>query len=308
MNIFQKTQEEKDFKRLFVYDLKGREIYTNTNGIEQWFVYDNDLLYKHVRSDGFTRFFKYNQNGGLLSTKDTSGFEEWCEYDENGHKRRYKNSKGKEEYFEYTAEGRLLLFIPSNDVNKATIYRYDGQGNQIYLRDKLINMEEWWDYNNKGEIINHRDNKGLEEWFEYDEKGRLIKSKTNEGLVETRCYDNENRLCQIKNNAGYEQIYKYDTLGNQTYYKSHVIPKKKESWEEKLIPAGDAFEEWKVYNDQGLLIHYKNSAGNEKWIDYDDYGNETNYKNIDGVEVKKEYLFYEELQDDTQWLFSFEQL
>ena len=38
------------------------------------------------------------------------------------------------------------------------------------------------------------------------------------------------------------------------------------------------YEYWLDYDENGNIIHYKNSNGNEKWYDYDENGNIIHYK------------------------------
>ena len=46
------------------------------------------------------------------------------------------------------------------------------------------------------------------------------------------------------------------------------------------------FEYWKEYDENGNMIHYKNSDGVEYWREYDGYDNEIHYKHQMGVNKK----------------------
>lgn len=52
-----------------------------------------------------------------------------------------------------------------------------------------------------------------------------------------------------------DSIIKYDTKGNKIYYKNSIM------------------ERWQEYNDNGNLIHYKDSKRYERWWEYDANGN-----------------------------------
>ena len=65
---------------------------------------------------------------------------------------------------------------------------------------------------------------------------------------------------------------KYDNNGNVVHYKDS---------------NGD--ERWLDYDKNNNPIHYKNSTGSESWCEYDENGNLIHYKNSDGLEYWKRY-------------------
>ena len=73
---------------------------------------------------------------------------------------------------------------------------YDEKGNLIYHKDHN-GREIWW--NEKGDIIHRKYSDGFEEWREYDERGDITHYKNSDGREEW--YDGEgNIIDDIKNN------------------------------------------------------------------------------------------------------------
>jgi YD repeat-containing protein len=124
---------------------------------------------------------KYDSNGNLIHSKNSSGYEELYEYDSNGNLIHFKNSGGSESWYEY-----------------------DDDGNQIYC--KLSNIHESWnEYDADGNVIYMKTDKGYETRFVYDSNGNMIYN----------IYSNE----EFKGWKGVERWYEYDSNGNMIHYK-----------------------------------------------------------------------------------------
>jgi len=65
-------------------------------------------------------------------------------------------------------------------------------------------LEEWREYDSKGNNIYFKNSNGLEEWREYDSKGNNIYSKDSDGLEEWREYDSIGNKIHFKNSDGEE--------------------------------------------------------------------------------------------------------
>jgi len=173
-------------------------------------------------------------------------------------------------------------------------------------------VEQWSDYDNKGNVIHYKNSDGLETWNEYDDKGNAIYYKDNVGYERWSEYDNKGNVIHYKNSNGYESWYEYDDKGNEIHFKNsdgletwneyddkgNVIHFKNsnsyESWNEdkgNVIHFKDSngYESWNEYDDKGNVIHYKDSEGLETWNEYDDKGNVIHFKNSDGFEYWNEY-------------------
>ncbi|MBE6361248.1 MAG: hypothetical protein E7059_07350, partial [Treponema bryantii] len=173
-------------------------------------------------------------------------------------------------------------------------------------------VEQWSDYDNKGNVIHYKNSDGLETWNEYDDKGNAIYYKDNVGYERWSEYDNKGNVIHYKNSNGYESWYEYDDKGNEIHFKNsdgletwneyddkgNVIHFKNsnsyESWNEdkgNVIHFKDSngYESWNEYDDKGNVIHYKDSEGLETWKEYDDKGNVIHFKNSDGFEYWNEY-------------------
>ena len=44
------------------------------------------------------------------------------------------------------------------------------------------------------------------------------------------------------------------------------------------------FKEWHEYDDNGHLIHYRDSDGHEDWKEFDDNGNVIHHKTFEGID------------------------
>jgi YD repeat-containing protein len=148
--------------------------------------------------------------------------------------------------------------------NLGTIIEEDGMitCNQIKVSRELP-KEEWdnCEFNEDGQlayirhtytsIISDNEEK-VEEWFEYDERGNQIHTKSTSGYENWVKYDDQNRVIYIrtKNESDYpsdeEYWAEYDEQGHEIYVK---------------YPNG--FEEWKEYNEDGEQIGYKDNEGSE---------------------------------------------
>ena len=70
-------------------------------------------------------------------------------------------------------------------------------------------------------------------------------------------------------------ISEYDNNGNLIHYKN-----------------SNGYEYWKEYDSNGNLIHSKDSDGKEEWNEYDSNGNQIHYKDNDGEEYWHEYTYW----------------
>ena len=120
----------------------------------------------------------------------------------------------------------------------------------VHYKD-VDGYEQWYECDDKGNMIHIRESNGFEKWYEYDDKGKVIHSKDSNG---------------------YEQRNKFDDKGNQIHFVN-----------------SDEYEEWQKYDKNGNLIYYENSNGLKKWHERDDKGNEIHYRDSDGYEIRKEY-------------------
>ncbi|MCX2681401.1 hypothetical protein OOZ15_15715 [Galbibacter sp. EGI 63066] len=311
MEIFQKIVDMGVNKTYYAFDESGKLIYQK-------------LTFQNNKNENREIFYKYNAEGKLIHSKDTNGYEVWWEYDEHGHEKVYKNSSRRNRYSKYNPEGKLLWRSTRKDGENADIYRYDEKGNLIY--SKTFYGEEWREYNEDGKEIYRKGSSGTEMWFEYNAKGKLMIITTNyekvgesinweKGIssdirfVERIFRDEARKILRSIDDMGYEKIHKYDDRNNLIYRKKGFIKTpKSEPW----MLEDEGSEEWWEYNDQNEETYHKDKFGKERRKTYDAYGNEISCKHTyEGEQysvVKAQYLYYEQLTDDTEWLFPFEPL
>ena len=235
-----------------VKDKVGNEIhYRDSKGRENWTVYNStrqSVYYKDNK--GFECWNAYDRKGNNIGYKDNSGLklgvyrtpEETLVADEAFHELEPLNTKvnalylklgilismlGDEEMIEPETSEQLLDGIPGG--RTVTLSRKgtkgwlqtirDGQGQVLYSKDVSISFfkeeifEEWWEYNDSGQVTYNRDSNGLECWYTYDSDGKDCGFKDNRGrasgiyeqntgaeerkAVEQRLEDIENSLVHL---------------------------------------------------------------------------------------------------------------
>ena len=151
----------------------GKEIYTRTSdGFEKWYEYDENGRRIYMRnSDEIEVWYEYDENGNEIYTKSSAGFEEWSEYDKHGNEIHYKDCFGYESWHEYDKNGNKIYRKTSDGYEEW--YEYDENGNEIYWKTS-DGYEEWYEYDENGNEIYRKTSDGYEEWSEYDERGKLL--------------------------------------------------------------------------------------------------------------------------------------
>jgi len=157
-------------------------------------------------------------------------------------------------------------------------YEYDDRGNMIYHKDSN-GFETWYEYDERDNLIRERDSEGFEEWREYNSENILISSESSCGII--RKFNNDGQLLYSRDVLGFEEWYEYDLNGNQIHLKYST------GYEEWLEYNSDGFLIFKKntdglvesYDGNGKLIYCKNSHGFEQWYEYDDSGNNISYRN-----------------------------
>ena len=94
-------------------------------------------------------------------------------------------------------------------------------------------------------------------------------------------------------------------VGEKTYKEVTVNGKTLSKWVEVLsiseydnngnlihFKDSDGYESWKEYDRNGNKIHSKDSDGKEKWYEYDGNGNRIHYKDSSGEEYWHEYTYW----------------
>ena len=94
-------------------------------------------------------------------------------------------------------------------------------------------------------------------------------------------------------------------VGEKTYKEVTVNGKTLSKWVEVLSISeydnngnlihsknSNGYEYWKEYDSNGNLIHSKDSDGYESWKEYDSNGNQIHYKDSSGEEYWHEYTYW----------------
>ena len=283
------------------YDDKGNQIhYKDSNGFESWKEYDdkrNEIHYKDSKEN--EKWYEYDDMGNVIHYKNSNGFESWKEYDDKGNKIHYKTSEGEENCWEYDSNGKLIHYkqITRNQEFEEWS-EYNANGMLLHYKNSE-NREEWNEYD-KDNLIYHRFISGneifdeyedeyediidsnIEEWFEYDEMGNLIHQKDSDEREYWYEYDEKGNLVHEKDFRGRKYWYEYDDKGNLIHEKIDEYYEKKEIWHK--------------YNDEGQKIYSKDSHETEFWYEYDENGKEICYKSSYGL-LRGEEVSYIPLEE-----------
>lgn len=178
-------------------------------------------------------------------------------------------------------------FIHSNDYSLSydIIYKYDHAGRTIYSKDLSNGSEQFYEYDKQGnEIFNktfNPDIKSSARWKKFDNQGRIVYHKLSffngdnpevgEIFEEHAEYDKQGNSIK-KNNRG--DISHFNSGNKETYY-----------YEKKT-----GFKRWTMYDQNGNVVHIKDSRGFEVWTEYDSAGRDIRtWTNRGEVEERKRY-------------------
>lgn len=157
---------------------------------------------------------------------------------------------------------------------KKEIERFDFKNNLLYKKDDV--GEEWWNYNERGQEIFHRDYKGNETETIYDSNGKFVKRI-------------ENSKVKVINNRKYE----YDERGNTTKIinpDGSIIELKYDNNNNliKAVYPDRSYEDFK-YDNRGNVIYARNRNGDTHTLEYNEYGCITKYIDSNDNECIYEY-------------------
>jgi len=219
--------------------------------------------------------------------------EKWYEYNSVGLLVSLKYGSGLEEQYKYDGKGNQIyvktsLRVGEKIVSDETYFRYDKNNNIIYM--KQGDSETWWKYkynSNEKKIWKREEyyqNGILESWKNesYDERGNVIYSKNSSGWEEWYIYDGNNNPIYFKQahlGAVICEVttkYEYDANGNKTH---------------EVISNGN--EAWFECDRRNNLIHELYSDGRENIYEYDIQNNIIHEKKSNGFERWVEYEYDE---------------
>ncbi|WP_171056241.1 RHS repeat-associated core domain-containing protein [Paenibacillus sinopodophylli] len=176
-------------------------------------------------------------------------------------------SKVRTTQYEYTTLGLVSKMIVSgtDGVSQTTLYKYDGQGNLIYLKDNkgIINS---YVYNHLGQVISSSINGEVQKQTNYNEAGWLLSKTDAAQKKETYQYTNTGMLSVYKDNNAQSHQYAYtpydelqrvsikNTAGTEIFWKestynptSRLITSVSNSDNENI---GYQYDEWKRLKTQ----------------------------------------------------------
>lgn len=174
---------------------------------------------------------------------------------------------------EYDNMGKLICKYQPGDCK---IDRND-DGRIIHIINTTSDHEQWYKYDERGNLTYFKNNKGTEWEHRYDERNNLIYRKIffiNDYCEYWNEYDESNRLIHSIDSSDFECEWKYDERGNIIYQKDYEN------------------EFWKEYDERGNLIHEKYSDGNECFYEYDECGNNVFSKEIEMRNINEECSSY----------------
>lgn len=225
----------------------------NDADIAKWVKFDDkrNIIY-HKHDNGFEVHYEYDENGNIIHYKTDSVFlydrvEYWNKYDKNGNIIYSENDNGVKRSYIYDEFGKLIIVKLNGNIDEK--YEYDKNDRCIFKEDKY--KKELNEYDDNGnaisyELISKNNNKEIFKcYYTYDNKGNLIHSKDNKGYECHQKHDNNGNCIYLKNNANEEWWKKYDDKGNVIYFRNK-----------------DGCEEWYSYDDEDNLVEYKDSKGN----------------------------------------------
>ena len=183
--------------REYIYDDSGKILYELAKVYKEprridYLYNDKGFLIKKVLSSNSYIMYDYDEKGRLIYEKTALGTtitEEWSDYDKNGNLIKKTDSNKYLSLYKYDSQNRMIEEIGSGPyIDKyKVVYEYNSDNLKSHsyhysnLESNEIEREEWFEYDNFGNLIHLKNSKNFEEWYEYDEHGKRIHTKNTNG-------------------------------------------------------------------------------------------------------------------------------
>lgn len=106
-----------------------------------------------------------------------------------------------------TEDGLRTSYVMDNNSEVIIINKYDDRRNCVYHHVLKWDLKEWYEYDERNNLIHYHNNDGEFKIKDYDERNNLIHYKDDKGYEEWNMYDENNfRFCS-RNNRGKYDVY-----------------------------------------------------------------------------------------------------
>ena len=235
------------FENKSTFTLKGFLFYSNIDDINIQKVYDKKTKIfeiKYDEKDVFEMYgLKYINHFKVIKVIDHSDYKDLfkkLKFD-NQNKIISDLSNGKE----FIYKDNKLKCVKIGDIIWSE-YFYD-KDNLIHF--KTDSYQEWYEYDNRNNMVKFKDSNVTEESYTYDEKNRLKTIKISPGRIEkTFTYDDNDNLILEVDNLGKEKYAQYDSRKNLINFKTN-----------------DNYEFVRQYDEDNNLIYHKSTDGTEEY-------------------------------------------
>ncbi len=213
------------------------------------FEYANHLMTRETDRNGYSFYFKYDQEGWCRETWGDGGMlQRRIDYDKQKGRTRVVDSLGYVTTYDWTEMGVVTEEM-------------DHHGNS------------WrFDFNDALQRTRVEDPEGNIWTYEYDDQGNMVKEENPEEAVREYVWNQDNRLTKYTDPLGNDWLYQYNNEQNET----HIINPENGTTIEKQAANGDLIE---VVEPNGSVSRYK----------YDSFGNLDLASLPAGLQIERRY-------------------
>ena len=273
------------------YGANGEVTLRDTRDANQTYYYDsNGRATKTVdHTSGVTTYFRYDEQGQLIATYDSTGKASGFTYDANGNISSIVDEYGNKTTYINHKNGTVAQM--TDVYGNVTEYTYDTNGNLTgtYYADGTC---ETCTYDNAGNVSSITDANGGVTVYTYDVKGRVTSTEYN-GKTTMYSYDANNNLTGITHEDGSTSTYAYNNLNLMTSFTDSKGNVTAFSYDDAGNMTGityaDNSKESFSYNTTGDLTRKTNRRGDSIHYTINAMGDITKVTQSDGTVINYSY-------------------
>ena len=273
------------------YGANGEVTLRDTRDANQTYYYDsNGRATKTVdHTSGVTTYFRYDEQGQLIATYDSTGKASGFTYDANGNISSIVDEYGNKTTYINHKNGTVAQM--TDVYGNVTEYTYDTNGNLTgtYYADGTC---ETCTYDNAGNVSSITDANGGVTAYTYDVKGRVTSTEYN-GKTTMYSYDANNNLTGITHEDGSTSTYAYNNLNLMTSFTDSKGNVTAFSYDDAGNMTGityaDNSKESFSYNTTGDLTRKTNRRGDSVHYTINAMGDITKVTQSDGTVINYSY-------------------